>query len=395
MADALDQLIDSLLYEGYALYPYTPASTKNATPTPFGILYPPSYAISLQSTFAHLELRCLLQAAPEAELSAEVRFLAASGERHQAAAHRVQLAGTAVGALARAAASGRPGAQRAAEIGEEEPGGGLLLELALSARELAPGSYEVALSVENRTPCARGVDRAGALSRSLLSTHPLLRVSGGRFSSPLDSPCASVNTYPVLAGASDDAVLGAAIVLPDHPQIAPESRGGLFDSTEIEEALLLHMKVLSDSEREEIERQDPAVREMVARAVAATPDDILALHGRVTLREPASASARGPHSETPPEEPAGLADPQAGEEHAEVDGVRFRRGGKVRIRPGADADLHARMLDGRTATIERIMIDYDGRMHLAVTIDDDPGQELMRDSNRFLFFFAPEVEVLQ
>ena len=50
-------------------------------------------------------------------------------------------------------------------------------------------------------------------------------------------------------------MLGAAIVLPDHPQIAPESRGGLFDSTEIEEALLLHVKVLSDAEREEIERQ--------------------------------------------------------------------------------------------------------------------------------------------
>ena len=50
---------------------------------------------------------------------------------------------------------------------------------------------------------------------------------------------------------------GAAIVLPDHPQIAPESRGGLFDSTEIEEALLLHVQVLSDEEREEIERAGP------------------------------------------------------------------------------------------------------------------------------------------
>jgi len=33
----LDELIDALLYEGYALYPYTPGATKNATPTPFGI----------------------------------------------------------------------------------------------------------------------------------------------------------------------------------------------------------------------------------------------------------------------------------------------------------------------------------------------------------------------
>ena len=74
--------------------------------------------------------------------------------------------------------------------------------------------------------------------------------------------------------------------------------------------------------------------------------------------------------------------------------MTFRRGGKVVIRPGADADLHARMLDGRTATIERIFIDYDGRAHLGVTIDGDPGQELMRETGRYLFFFAPEVEVI-
>ena len=75
--------------------------------------------------------------------------------------------------------------------------------------------------------------------------------------------------------------------------------------------------------------------------------------------------------------------------------MRFRRGGKVRICPGPDADLHARMLDGRTATIERIMIDFDGKAHLGVTIDGDPGQELMRETGRLLFFFAPEVEVLR
>ena len=114
----------------------------------------------------------------------------------------------------------------------------------------------------------------------------------------------------MLASADDDAVLGAAIVLPDHPQIAPESRGGLFDSTEIEEALLLHVQALSDAEREEIERQDPAVREMIARAAAATPEDIIALHGRVTLRDP-----QGPTTSRR-REPPGLPDPRAGEEAA-------------------------------------------------------------------------------
>jgi hypothetical protein len=204
--------------------------------------------------------------------------------------------------------------------------------------------------------------------------------------SPLERRGESVNTFPVLATPDDDVVVGAAVVLPDHPQIAAESRGSLFDATEIEEALLLHIQVLSDAERAEIERQDPAVRGMIARAAAATPAEILALHGRVTLRDP--------QTDEPPSEPAGLPDPRAGEEAAEVAGVTFRRGGQVVIRPPADADLHARMLDGRNATIERIFTDYDGATHLGVTIDDDPGQELMRDTGRYLYFFANEVEVV-
>src|SRR6202020_1570610 len=155
------------------------------------------------------------------------------------------------------------------------------------AHEFGSGCYEVTLTVENRTPCAQDLDRSGALAHSLLSTHPIMRVSGGCFSSPLECPCVSVNTFPVLASATDDAVIGATIVLPDHPQIAPESRGGLFDSTEIEEALLLHVQVLTDDERADIEAQgDPTLVEMINRASAATSEDIMALHGRVTIRDP-------------------------------------------------------------------------------------------------------------
>jgi hypothetical protein len=381
MADALDQLVESLLYEGYALYPYTPGATKNATPTPFGIVYPPAYAETLESVFDHLELRCALEAPPDAVLSAQLRFLAATGDRHQAQPHRLSLAGAMVGALAAAPAESEW------RIGGEARTPPLLVGLSLRAERLAEHAFEVVLHIENRTLVTSGLDRAGALSRSLLSAHPIVQVTGGRFSSPLEAPRASINTFPVLASAADDAVIGAAIVLPDHPQIAPESRGALFDSTEIEEALLLHVQALSDAEREEIEHQDPAVREMVARAAAATPEEIVALHGRVTLRDP--------ETNEPPSEPPGLADPRAGEDSADVHGVTFRRGGKVRIRPGPDAGLEARMLDGRTATIERIFTDYDGRTHLGVTIDGDPGQDLMSETGRYLFFFAPEVEVIE
>jgi hypothetical protein len=63
VAEALEQLVESLLYEGYALYPYTPGASKNSTPTPFGIVYPPAYAETLASTFDHLELRGLRRSA--------------------------------------------------------------------------------------------------------------------------------------------------------------------------------------------------------------------------------------------------------------------------------------------------------------------------------------------
>ncbi len=418
----LDTLVDALLFEGYALYPYTPAAAKNATPTPFGIVYPPAYAATLPSAFNYLELRCVLDAPRSASLSAEVRFLAATGRRHEAAAYRLAMPPTSVGALAarsRDVLSTRGVFGAAGDVedaGGDGEGGRLVVSCQLRTRALGENLQELVLCVENLTPCAAGLDRAAALTRSLVSTHPLLRTSAGRFVSPLERRCGSVNTFPVLATEADDAVLGTAIVLPDHPQIAPESQVGMFDSTEIEEALLLHVRALSDGERRQIEHDDPRVREMVERAAAVTPEEVLALHGRVTLRdreprglghdcahEHASrglASSRSPIpprdrvSDAPPREPEGLPDPTRGEAEAVVEGVRFRRGAKVRLRPGEDADLHARLLAGRTATIERILVDYDGRPHLGVTIDGDPGQELMRDTGRLLFFFAPEVEVL-
>ena len=80
------------------------------------------------------------------------------------------------------------------------------------------------------------------------------------------------------------------IVLPEHPRIAPESLGNLFDNTEIEEALMLHVHALSDDEREAIAAQDPAVREMIEKAAATTPEEMISLHGR----DDAGRADRGP-----------------------------------------------------------------------------------------------------
>lgn len=87
-------------------------------------------------------------------------------------------------------------------------------------------------------------------------------------------------------------------------------------------------------------------------------------------------------------------DDYTGESQATIDGVTFTLGASVRLREGLAGTAHDAMLAGRTATVERILIDYDGVVHLAVTIDDDPGQQLMREMGRFLFFKPAEVEVV-
>ena len=191
----------------------------------------------------------------------------------------------------------------------------------------------------------------------------------------------------MLATAADDALLGATIMLPEHPQIAPESRGDLFDGTEIEEALLLHVLALSDDERASIERDDPAVRAMIERAAAATPAEILALHGRMTLSDPPSGGG-GPMNELGPSRTT-----FPGEREATVDGTTYRLGDTVVLRLDGRSDPYDRILDGRSATVERIYLDYDDRLYFGVTVDDDPGQQLMRETGRFLFFFAGELEL--
>ena len=66
----------------------------------------------------------------------------------------------------------------------------------------------------------------------------------------------------------------------------------------------------------------------------------------------------------------------------------------VVLRPASSADLQARMLEGRTVTVERIYarLRRPGapRRHASTT----PGQEILRETGRFLWFFPPEVEVV-
>jgi hypothetical protein len=82
-----------------------------------------------------------------------------------------------------------------------------------------------------------------------------------------------------------------------------------------------------------------------------------------------------------------------GEREATVDGTTYRLGDTVVLRLVGRSDPYDRILDGRSATVERIYLDYDDRLYFGVTVDDDPGQQLLRDTGRFLFFFAGELEL--
>jgi hypothetical protein len=380
MSPELEHLLDSLLYEGYALYPYTPGATKNATPTPFGIVYPPAYAQRNPATFDHARLQCLARAtAHGATLRATVTFLRPRGERHEARRERVAIPATALGQRTPVTFAGG--------------------RATLRSESLRDGVWRVSCCVHNTSAADSGAQRAAALRAALISTHIVLELDGGSFVSPLegDGSCVSVNTWPVLAAPADDAVLGAAIVLPDHPQLAPESLGNLFDNTEIEEALLLHVHALSDSERSEIAAQDPAVRAMIERAAATTPEEVLKLHGRMSLRDPAppDSAPPGPTSPgpAPPEPPADLPQELPGElTQAVVAGTVYRRGERVVLRLGGRTDPYDRMLDGRIATIRKIRVDMDDRVHFAMSLDDDPMHRVLGETGRFLTFFAGEFE---
>ena len=62
------------------------------------------------------------------------------------------------------------------------------------------------------------------------------------------------------------------------------------------------------------------------------------------------------------------------------------------LRPGPGRNAQDHLVEGRNATIERIYVDFDGRVQLAVTVDGVPGQDIMRDIRRYLFFRPDEVE---
>ncbi len=74
-----------------------------------------------------------------------------------------------------------------------------------------------------------------------------------------------------------------------------------------------------------------------------------------------------------------------------VEGVELKKGSRVLLQPRAGGDIMDIALAGKVAFIEGIEQDYEDRIYIAVTLEDDPGRDLGGD--RILghrFFFSPE-----
>lgn len=77
----------------------------------------------------------------------------------------------------------------------------------------------------------------------------------------------------------------------------------------------------------------------------------------------------------------------------EIGGIEVRPGSRVRLRPRAGGDIMDLALAGQIATVECIEQDYEGKSHVCVVLDDDPGKDmgLLRQPGHRFFFAAEEI----
>ncbi len=429
MNDAIvDPIVRAVLYEGFILYPYRP-SVKNVHRWTFGGLAPEAYSVSRKGSDPWMmQTECLVHGGGEARLEVKVRFLQlvartvgqidppmaewpAEGEPpfravqvlqlgqdlyqswQEASEREVTLEAVQVDELV-----ARPRWQkftfpagRETEALRSPDGsiGGVLVRrkepiegsVELSAVRVEDQLFKLTVRIANRTRID-APDRTGrdeAMLRSLASTHTILHVEGGQFVSMIDPPerwrasaagCLNIGSWPVLVGQAGEThtMLAAPIILYDYPQVAPESPGDLFDSTEIDEILSLRILTLTDDEKRSMASIDPRTRDLLSRTESLAREQLSRLHG--TFRPGAGRAAAA----TP----------------------ALRPGDRVRLRPQNRADIMDMALAGKLATIASIEQDLEDRYHVAVTVDDDPGRDLgPKGMLGHRFFFTPqEVELL-
>jgi hydrogenase maturation protease len=71
-----------------------------------------------------------------------------------------------------------------------------------------------------------------------------------------------------------------------------------------------------------------------------------------------------------------------------VDAVGIPVGTRVKLSPRAGGDVFDLALAGKTAVVDTVETDMEGRVFVGVLVDDDPGRDLGERGHRF--FFTPE-----
>ncbi len=436
----VDKIVQAVLYEGYILYPYRP-SVKNHQRWSFGGLYPQSYSDLQHGTDAwKMQTQCLLQGTLESVLNIRVRFLhlmartvgkispplthwpdqgeppfeivqtlEVAGKQYQnwqeAVEREIVISQISLNELL---AESRlhpfvfPPARTLEPLNlSDGRSTGVLIRqqqalagsVEISAQLVADGLYKISVQIMNRTPLdfPSNATRDEALMRSLVSTHTILNVQQGQFVSSIDPPqqwrtvaaqCKNVGAWPVLVGdaGETDTMLSSPIILYDYPQIAPESPGDLFDATEIDEILTLRIMTLTEDEKKAATAIDERAGAMLARTEALAREQLMGLHGTFRGLQP-TASMESIANWDPMEEKQQL-------ERTLAAGIELKPGDRVVLHPSRRADIFDMALDGMSATVVAIEQDYENRIHVAVTVDDDPGKDLGQQGkigHRFFF----------
>jgi hypothetical protein len=450
------RVADAILYEGYLLYPYRQSAVKNQARFQFGVLMPPGYAAVDPHESAASQTECLLECGADAQVTVVARFLQfqdrivqaispETGELHEVgalyvdgfehttwneAAEREQRVTVAVGTVLGADQELEftlPAGEAAEPItdGAGRPAGQLVRRwealdgaIALHA-ERAAGPYQalrLRIRLENRSRPARLAARDDGLRHALIAAHLLVGAPGGRFLSLTDPPewasaavaqCENAGTWPVLAGPPEcaDLLLSSPVILYDHPEVAAESAGDLFDATEIDEILTLRTLALTDAEKREARSTDSRAADLLDRLDHLPPEMLDRMHGAIRYLRSVPGQPRAPEDtreppvfatpDTPWWDPGADSSVSPDTDHVVVAGHRVARGSRVLMRPGSRrADAQDLFLAGREAQVEAVLHDVDGQVHLAVTPVDDPAADLQRSHGRFLYFAPDEVEPL-
>jgi hypothetical protein len=427
--DRARAIADAVLYEGYLLYPYRATSSKNQSRWQFGVLGPPGASDAGIGEDDTLAAQFLIDG--ESELVLVVRFLQlqhrraerdAGGGTFEAVAELtsgMQSWVTWDEAVERELTFGPfdlreldeprtlPITVGSGEDTEDVDGGRLIRTRAPIAAELTiavepdDGLNRVSVTVRNTGPAA--ADKDGAIAASLIGTHVIGEVVGGEFVSLLEPPdcavgavsrCTRHRCFPVLAGrpGERDLLLISPIILYDHPEIAEQSEGALFDSTEIDEILTLRVMTMTDEEKAQARATDPLAAELIDRCDAMSPESMQQLHGIL----------RNPHAGLIPEIPEGVDwwDPLADNavrpdlDAVLVNGVRVAAGSRVRLRPSRRADAQDIFFAGKSARVTSVHEDVDGQKYVGVIVEDDPDVEMPDSYGRYLYFAPDEVEPL-